>query len=69
MCNSADRDEDPYGNTLSLDPQGNPISERELIAWKADQSLLFQQAVVIASNEVAVPYERNQQKGFVIIRF
>jgi len=69
MYNSADRDEDPYGNTLSLDPQGNPISERELIAWKADQSLLFQQAVVIASNEVAVPYERNQQKGFVIIRF
>ncbi len=69
MYNSVERDDYPFGTTLLLDAQGNQLSERELIAWKADQSLLFQQAIQIDKNEVAVPYQRYQQKGFAIIRF
>jgi len=69
MYNSVERDDFPFGSTLALDAQGNQVSERELISWKSDQSLLFQQALQITKNEVAVPYERTQQKGFAIIRF
>lgn len=69
MYNSVEREEFPYGSTLALDAQGNQVDERELISWKSDQSLLFQQALQITKNEVAVPYERTQQKGFAIIRF
>ncbi len=69
MYNSVERDDYPFGTTLLLDAQGNQLSERELIAWKADQSLVFQQAIQIGKNEVAVPYERDRWKGFAIIRF
>ena len=69
LYNSADRDDNPFGCTLELDPQGNLLSDREVISWKADQSLRWQAAQQITSNEVAVPYERNQQKGFAIFRF
>jgi hypothetical protein len=69
MYNSVERDEDPFGCTTVLDPQGNLISDREVISWKSDQSLLWQQSLQITKNEVAVPYSRNQRKGFAIIRF
>jgi hypothetical protein len=69
LYNSVERDGDPFGCTTVLDPQGNQISDREVISWKSDQSLLFQQSLQITKNEVAVPYSRNQQKGFAIIRF
>lgn len=69
MYNSVEREDYPFGTTLLLDAQGNQLSERELIAWKSDQSLLFQQAIQITKSEVAVPYERYQQKGFAVIRF
>ncbi|HTL08319.1 MAG TPA: hypothetical protein VL307_08695 [Chitinophagaceae bacterium] len=69
LYNSADREGDPFGCTLELDPQGNLLSDRELISWKADQSLRWQAARQITSTEVAVPYERNQQRGFAIFRF
>ena len=49
--------------------QGNQVSDREVISWKSDQSLLWQQSLQITKNEVAVPYARNQRKGFAIIRF
>ncbi|MEO5591516.1 MAG: hypothetical protein ABIR15_04090 [Chitinophagaceae bacterium] len=69
MYNSVERDDYPFGTTLLLDPQGNQLAEREVISWKSDQSLLFQQSLQITKNEVAVPYSRNQQKGFAIFRF
>ena len=69
LYNSADREEDPFGATLSLDGKGNPMSERELISWQSDQSLIFQQATQIAPNEIAVPYQRSGQKSLAIIRF
>lgn len=69
MYNSVEREDYPFGTTLLLDSQGNQVSERELISWKADQSLIFQRAVQITQNEVAVPYERERLKGFAVIRF
>lgn len=68
LYNSADRDGDPFGCTLVLDPQGNLVNEREVISWKSDQSLRWQQSQQISPNEIAVPYERNQQKGFAVFR-
>jgi hypothetical protein len=54
---------------MALDTQGNLISDREVISWKADQSLLFQQSMQISPGEVVVPYARYQQKGFAVFRF
>ncbi|MEO6314881.1 MAG: hypothetical protein ABIU63_15005 [Chitinophagaceae bacterium] len=69
MYNSSDRDDCPFGSTLVLDPGGYQLAEKELITWEADQSLLFQEALQITPNEVALPYERDRQKGFAIVRF
>jgi hypothetical protein len=69
LYNSVERNEDPFGCTTVLDPQGNLLSDKEFISWRSDQSLLFQQSLQVTKNEVAVPYARNQQKGFAIIRF
>ncbi|MEO5682782.1 MAG: hypothetical protein ABIQ88_09070 [Chitinophagaceae bacterium] len=69
LYNSVERDEYPFGCTLVLDPQGNLVSDREVIAWKSDQSLIFQQSMQITSNEVIVPYANNQQRGFAVFRF
>lgn len=69
LYNSADRENDLYGSTLVLDPQGNLVTEKEVISWKSDQSLRWQQSQQITPTEVAVPYSRNQQQGFAVFRF
>jgi hypothetical protein len=69
LYNSVERDEEPFGCTMALDTHGNLISDREVISWKADQSLLFQQSMQISPGEVVVPYARYQQKGFAVFRF
>lgn len=56
-----------YSSTTVLDEKGNPLNEG-LVFWKANNNLVFQQARQIASNELAVPYERNNWQGFAIIR-
>ena len=69
LYNSVERDEDPFGCTTALDPQGHLVADREMISWESDQSLLIQQSLQIAPNEIAVPYARSGRKGFAIIRF
>ena len=69
LYNSIERNEDPFGFSTTLDTRGNLISDREVISWQSDQSLIFQQSVRITKNEVAVPYARNQQRGFAVIKF
>ncbi len=65
----ADREDYPFGCTTVLDTQGNLVSDREMISWKSDQSLIIQQSQQITTDEIAVPYLRNGRKGFAIIRF
>lgn len=69
LYNSVERNEDPFGFSTILDTRGNLVSDREVISWQSDQSLVFQQSVRVTKNEVAVPYARNQQRGFAIIKF
>jgi hypothetical protein len=69
LYNSVERNEDPFGCTTILDPQGNLLSDKEMISWKPDQALLFQQSFQVTKNEVVIPYGRNQQNGFAIIKF
>ena len=56
LYNSVERDDDPFGCTTVLDPQGNLITDREMISWKADQSLQMQQSLQITSNEMAMVF-------------
>ncbi|MFT3932108.1 MAG: hypothetical protein QM726_00720 [Chitinophagaceae bacterium] len=69
IYNSSERDDYPFGCTTALDTQGNLVNDREMIAWKNDQSLIMQQSQQITENEVAIPYARNGRKGFAVIRF
>jgi len=69
LYNSFIANEDPYGSTTVIDQQGNPIQDEGMPFWRVKNILSFQQSRQISANEVAVPYDRLQRKGFAIIRF
>ena len=57
----------PMTTTTVVNRHGEPLTEG-LIFWFAKKQLNFQQGRRISSNETAIPYMDNQQKGFAIIR-
>ncbi len=69
LYNSFLRNDDQYASSTILDPQGNLQSTEGVIFWKFNNTLSFQQSIQITETEVAIPYEKNQRKGFAIIRF
>ncbi|HMH21927.1 MAG TPA: hypothetical protein VK563_09125 [Puia sp.] len=69
LYNSFIREGVQYGNATIIDHQGNLMSGEGVIFWQFSNTLLFQQSRQISSDEVAVPYEKNQRRGFAIIRF
>jgi hypothetical protein len=69
IYNSFLRNEDQYGTSTILDPHGNLHPEEGMVFWKFNHILSFQQSRQIETGEVAVPYQKNQRKGFAIIRF
>jgi hypothetical protein len=69
LYNSFLRNQDQYGSSTVLDGNGNLQPGEGLMYWKFNNTLLFQQAIHITENEVAVPYQDNQRRGFAIIRF
>ena len=58
-----------FGSTTILDHYGNQIPNEGVVFWKYNNTLDFQQSRLIAENEVAIPYDKNQRNGFAIIRF
>ncbi len=69
LYNSIIRNDAPFGNTTILDQRGNLLTDEEGITfWNFNNNLVFQQSRQISENEIAIPYERNQRKGFAIIR-
>ena len=69
VYNSPYKDGDQFGASLFLDTRGNTLNIGGVIFWKLSHLLNFQQSKQIDGNEVAVPYQVNQRKGFAIIRF
>ncbi len=69
VYNSPYKDGDQIGASLFLDTRGNTLNMGGVIFWKLSPLLNFQQSKQIEGNEVAIPYQVNQRKGFAIIRF
>jgi hypothetical protein len=69
VYNSTYKNGDQYGTSLFLDARGNTLNDGGVIFWKFNTLLNFQESKQIDGNEVAVPYQVNQRKGFAIIRF
>jgi hypothetical protein len=69
LYNSFIRSDIQYGTTTILDHQGNLLQDAGPLFWKLRNTLDFQQSRQITGDEVAIPYERNQRKGFSIIQF
>jgi hypothetical protein len=69
LYNSFLRNEDQYGTSTILDPHGNLHPEGGVVFWKFNNILSFQESRQIETSEVAIPYQKNQRKGFAIIRF
>jgi hypothetical protein len=56
-----------HGNTTFLNNRGEALDEG-LVFWKFNKVLDFQRARQIGMQEVAVPYKKNGQTGFSIIK-
>jgi len=69
VYNSTYKNGDQYGTSSFLDTRGNTLNDGGVIFWKFNYLLNFQQSKQIDGNEVALPYQVNQRKGFAIIRF
>jgi hypothetical protein len=61
--------EEQYGSSTFLDTHGNMINDGGIAFWKFNTMLNFQQARQIDGNEVAVPYNDKERRGFSIIKF
>jgi len=68
LYNSLAKNEHKLGSTIVLDRKGQPVDEG-LIFWRSTNVLDFQKARLIIPGELSVPYDRNGQQGFSIIRF
>jgi hypothetical protein len=68
LYNSILRNDAPFGNTTILDQRGNQLTDEGITFWNYNNNLVFQRSRQIAENEIAIPYERNQRKGFAIIK-
>jgi hypothetical protein len=69
LYNSFFKQEQQLASTTVIDHRGNPIENEGIVFWKLRNSLLFQKAVRIAVNEVAVPYNNYRRMGLAVIRF
>lgn len=69
VYNSFFRNEEQFGATTILDRRGNPLEIGGIVFWKLRNTLLFQRARQISADEVMVPYTRNRNIGFAVIRF
>ncbi|PWT94802.1 MAG: hypothetical protein C5B52_19160 [Bacteroidetes bacterium] len=69
LYNSRFKRSDQSGSTTILDQEGNLIEDAGIAFWDINNTLIFQKARQIASNEVVIPYERNQREGFAVIKF
>ncbi len=67
LYNSLYRNSNQYSSATVLDEKGNPVNEG-VEYWKINNTLVFQKARQISSNELAIPYQRNMRNGFAIIR-
>lgn len=68
LYNSLAKNEHKVGSTTVLDRKGQPVDEG-FIFWRSANVLDFQKARLINPGELFVPYDRNGQQGFTIIRF
>lgn len=69
LYNSYFKNRRQFANTTTLDYKGNPLNDEGFVFWKTKNTLAFQKARQIASNEVAIPYDDYRRNGFAIIRF
>jgi hypothetical protein len=67
VYNNLEDSGDPMAMNTTLNRQGKPTGD-ELIFWKVNKLLNFQQAHRFAEEEIAVPYLDGQKNGFAIIR-
>lgn len=67
LYNSLFNNDYKYGSSTILDQKGNALNEG-LVFWQANNTLNFQGARQIAARELAIPYEKNGQNGFAVIR-
>jgi hypothetical protein len=68
LYNSFFKNEYQYGSATVLDEKGNPLNEG-LEYWKINNTLVFQKARQISSDELAIPYVKDMRNGFAIVRF
>jgi len=68
LYNSLTKNEHKLGSTTVLDHKGQAVDEG-FIFWRSTNVLDFQKARLLIPGELFVPYERNGQQGFSIIRF
>ncbi len=69
LYNSFFRNQDQYGTTAILDHEGHLLPDEGLVFSRYRNTLRFQESRQISEDEVAIPYEKDQRKGFSIIRF
>jgi hypothetical protein len=67
IYNSILRSTDEFSTATTLNIRGEPTDDA-LIFWKMNRTLNFQESRRISTEEVAVPYVKNQQNGFAVVR-
>lgn len=67
LYNSLGNFETKFASTTFLDAQGHSLN-KGIIFWQSNNRLDFQKARQISINELAVPYARNGNEGFAVIR-
>ncbi len=67
IYNNAEGSVNPLATNTTLNRHGQ-LTGDGLVFWKMNRTLNFQRAHQFAADEMAIPYVRNQQNGFAIIR-
>ena len=67
IYNNAEGSVNPVATNTTLNRRGQ-LTGDGLVFWKMNRMLNFQRAHQFAADEMAIPYVRNQQNGFAIIR-
>jgi hypothetical protein len=75
LYNSFVHGEKRYASTTVIDPTGNLVTNEGIIFWGLKNTLDFQQARQVASDQVVIPYDiyvngtANGKVGFAVVLF